>query len=132
LILDPTPGSLADSEPNPVSGHTLPFGLSVTKRLCVVAGLVHIQATSIGSNVGDRERTDIRHWLETTGRRMDAVVGLHRDAAGSPDGSVRLGEYFRVICDAALSCSTRPDATTLHLAVEPDCQIRADRALAMG
>jgi two-component sensor histidine kinase len=130
--LDPNPVTAAESEPNPVSRPTLPFGLSVTKRLCFVAGLAHIQATTIGSNVTGPEHTDIRHWLEKTGRRMDAVVGLHRNAAGSPDGSVRLDEYFRAICDAALSCSTRPEATTLYLAVEPDCQIRADRALSLG
>jgi two-component sensor histidine kinase len=132
IDLGTRPVSIAASEPAPVPRHSMPFGLSVTNRLCVVAGLVHIQATTIGSNLAGPQQTDIRHWLEKTGRRMDAVVGLHRSAAGSADGSVRLASYFRAICNAALSCSTRPEAMTLHLAVEPDCQIRAERALSMG
>jgi two-component sensor histidine kinase len=107
-------------------------GLGVTNRLCVVAGLVHIQATSIGAGVVDPQAVDITLLLEQTGRRIDAVVGLKRCLAASQSGCIELDTYLRDICDAALACSARPDATTLHFYADPDCHIRPVRALSIG
>ena len=119
---------------SPPRHHALDAGVEASRRiadsLVVVAGLVHVQASRLGTQPAKMDVDDVRSILNQVGGRIEAVAQLHRTLAEQEDDQIALGPYLRDICaDAAAG---GPNPLELRFAAAPDCRVCAERALSIG
>lgn len=125
----PLTPTLAFSRPGPAaeSNHR------IANNLSMVAGLVRLQASSIGSQSRSFDSEEVRTILAEFGGRVDAVARLHRRLAANPtEEAIELGEYLRDISTAvvaALSCS---GDVRLEFTCDRSCVLSPERALSIG
>jgi two-component sensor histidine kinase len=121
--------TLAFSQPDPaaVSNHR------IANDLATVAGLVRLQASSIGSRSSPIDREEVQTILAELGSRVDAVARLHRRLAVNPaDEAIDLGAYLRDISAAVVAALSPNRETRLEFACGERCALPPERALSIG
>jgi two-component sensor histidine kinase len=120
---------LAYSRPEPVaaSNHR------IANSLAVLAGLVRLQAASVGDRTRPFDGEELRTILAELGSRVDAVARLHRRlAAGQADAAIDLGEYLQEISAAAVAALPCSRGIQLQFDCHRDCMLPPERALSIG
>lgn len=99
----------------------------------MVAGLVRLQASSIGSRSSPIDKEEVRTILVELGGRVDAVARLHRRLAANPaEEAIDLGEYLRDISRAVVAALSRGRDIRLQFACHGPCVLPPERALSIG
>lgn len=105
----------------------------VANNLSMVAGLVRMQASSIGDKAGTMEGDEVRMVLEGLGGRVDTIARLHRTLSNGPSGdSIDLGDYVRDITDAIVTALSFAGQVKLRFSCDRACTVSSRVALSLG
>lgn len=105
----------------------------IANNLTLLAGLVRLQASSLGHDAFSIPAEDVRQLLGEISGRLEAVGRLHRLLGhGGPLGVADLGAYLRAVAEAVLESVGAPAEMQLSCEMEPGLRLSARRALCTG
>lgn len=117
----------SQSSPAVEANHRIANGLSM------VAGLIGLQASAIGSRTGPINKEEVRTILAELGGRVEAVARLHRRLATNPAAeAIDLGEYLPDISAAVVAALSSGRDIRLRFACDGRCVVPPEQALSIG
>jgi two-component sensor histidine kinase len=120
--------TLVFSRPDPAEANH-----RIANSLSMVAGLVRLQASSIGSRSSPIDKEEVRAILAELGGRVDAVARLHRRLAANPaEKAIDLGEYLRDISVAVVAALSSNRDIRLHFNCDEHFVLPPERVLSIG
>ena len=105
----------------------------IANNLCLVAGMVRMNAREVASAAEPMSNEKIRAILEEIGGRIEAIAHLHGLLASHDRGQpIDLSDYLREIAQTVVSSFTFLGRARLSYASEAACLVAPERALAIG